>query len=231
MKYKHNTSLSNYRKKFPDSPIFDEVAMTKIGLGSSMRKTIPDSRGNKNPMYGRIRKGEQRSQEFKERCSLIKKESWKDPDHYYNSEEYRNKLSIAQKNNHADPNSVFNTREYHCKLSLRVGSGFGKKGYSLDGHHYQSNYELVFDDLLFNNRIKHEIHPLIPDSTRRADFLVNGFFVEIDGMSRSVEYWTKRYKTCYNRLIVVDIKNRKRKEDLSEFFIRSFPVLRSCCYA
>jgi hypothetical protein len=69
---------------------------------------------------------------------------------------------------------------------------FGVLAMAQDGHFCRSMLELEFCGYLFSNKIKHDPEPEYNDgSRRRADFLVDGVFVEIAGLMSNPGYRAK----------------------------------------
>ena len=65
--------------------------------------------------------------------------------------------------------------------------GFGTYSTASDGHLCYSSLELWVDGKLTEHKLRHIIHPHIPNSTKYADFLVNDVFIEVDGMCKETE--------------------------------------------
>jgi predicted nuclease of restriction endonuclease-like RecB superfamily len=64
-----------------------------------------------------------------------------------------------------------------------------------DGHFVKSFYELSVDNWLFENNIEHVYEPRIPNAKRcRADFLANGFYIEIWGYKSKLYAKRKQLK-------------------------------------
>jgi TyrR family helix-turn-helix protein len=58
-----------------------------------------------------------------------------------------------------------------------------------DGHLVRSTYERRVDNWLHEHKIAHEYEPVLPcDRRYHADFLVNGWYIEIWGVNSSKEY-------------------------------------------
>lgn len=64
----------------------------------------------------------------------------------------------------------------------------GHRALAVDGHVCHSLAEKTIDDWLTLHDIRHEREPSYPDSNYRADFLVNGKFVEYFGLAGDAEY-------------------------------------------
>lgn len=97
----------------------------------------------------------------------------------------------------ANPNSGYNNK-----------TGYGKRKLASDGHKCDSSFELIFEEWLISCELKHEPHPRISNTNgRRADQLVNGYYIEIDGMYRSDEFWEEKYKDTDIKPIIVKAKN------------------------
>lgn len=90
------------------------------------------------------------------------------------------------------------------KLCIRYGIPVRSGGWSgayrvvgTDGHKVRSSYEKRVDDWLSARGIDHVYEPSLPSNARlRADFLVNGWYIEIWGVTRggrvSTLYWQRR---------------------------------------
>jgi hypothetical protein len=57
-----------------------------------------------------------------------------------------------------------------------------------DGHRVRSSYEFRICNWLSENSIEHAYEPRLPWTTSRADFLANGWYVEIWGMENQKSY-------------------------------------------
>lgn len=66
-----------------------------------------------------------------------------------------------------------------------------------DGHKVRSTYEQRIDDWLYENHIPHTYEPQLPfDKRYHADFLANGWYIEIWGVQNDATYKRRRkYKT------------------------------------
>ena len=115
-----------------------------------------------------------------------------------------------------DPNSTFNSKEFQ---ENRNRTGYGKVQYSSDGHLCFSNLEFTFDEWLISNKIEHHPHPKIPNSGRRADQLVNGYYIEIDGMGRNEEFWIEKYSGTDTNPLVISHKELD-EESLKKILIQ-----------
>jgi hypothetical protein len=75
-------------------------------------------------------------------------------------------------------------------------TSLGTQCLARDGHMCFSLGEKTIDDLLFALGIPHEREPVYPEGNYRADFLVNGAFIEYFGLAGDAEYdaKTKRKK-------------------------------------
>ena len=86
--------------------------------------------------------------------------------------------------------------------------GLGKKQHANDGDYCQSNCEREADDWLSAHDVKHACHPIIKGTFKRfADFLVDGIYIEIDGMGRDDGYWRDKYGERHNFVVVDAYKN------------------------
>ena len=64
-----------------------------------------------------------------------------------------------------------------------------------DGHYLRSMYELIFDELLYANKIPHETNGLIPNTKNRTyDFKIGDLYVEIWGMKKEGKIGNKYQK-------------------------------------
>lgn len=86
---------------------------------------------------------------------------------------------------------------YFCKkqgIALRHdGFNGGHRFTCRDGHIVRSVYEQRVDDWLFEHNIEHVIEPLLPfDRRYRADFLANGWYIEIWGIRTNKAYVQRR---------------------------------------
>jgi len=171
------------------------------------------------------------SPEYLKKISVAAKRMWADPDSVVNSPEFRKRLSDACSKVDrgyvaalwALPDSVYNSQEYLTKQSLRLMRtlGYGNRCSASDGHLCCSQYEFIFEEWLIFNNLKHFPHPKVPGVRRFADQLINGRYVEIDGMNRGKNYWDKKYKNTDVIPIVIEAKtlysfNKKLNEDLFE---------------
>lgn len=65
---------------------------------------------------------------------------------------------------------------------LKPITTFGVTQFAKDGHKCNSESERIIDDFMVANGIEHEREPLYPGTKYRADWLVNGNYVEFFGM-------------------------------------------------
>ena len=70
-------------------------------------------------------------------------------------------------------------------------TSLGTQCLARDGHMCFSLGEKTIDDLLFALGIPHEREPVYPEGNYRADFLVNGAFIEYFGLAGDAEYDAK----------------------------------------
>lgn len=70
-------------------------------------------------------------------------------------------------------------------------TGRGIQTIAKDGHVCLSLGEKTIDDYLFDHNIPHSIEPRYPDSNYRADFEVNGIFIEYFGLTGNADYDAK----------------------------------------
>jgi len=136
-------------------------------------------------------RGAKHTEKYKKEQSLRAKELWQTP-------EYANKVVTGLKVAWADINSGMNSDKLHNE------TGFGHKSFSSDGHRCDSNFELIFEEWLIVHSLIHIPHPQLPRAPhKRADQLVNGHYIEIDGMRRTNSYWEEKYeKTNIHPIII-----------------------------
>jgi hypothetical protein len=157
--------------------------------------------------------------------------------HYKSNPIYAKRISETQKSLHSDPDSIYNSEEYKSRVqsgrndnldpSREKWIGFGKSSYASDGHFCGSMNELFFENWLIKNDILHIPHPKIFDraianfSSRRADQYINGFYIEVDGICRSDDYWMDKYGRELGTLIILKPNNLTDKfldKNLLELF-------------
>ena len=144
-----------------------------------------------------------------ESCSRKKseraKEIWNTPGNLYRSDERARKVSKGVKIARADPTSKYNSPAY---LENHWKTGYGKYSQASDGHLCSSTPELTFDEWLIGQKLEHLIHPQVPGNMgRRADFLCNNNYIEVDGMKRDKEYWIEKYKDSNINPIILKADN------------------------
>lgn len=77
----------------------------------------------------------------------------------------------------------------------RDGWQGGRRWSCADGHLVRSSYERQVDDWLYQNGFRHEIGPRLPFDRRcSADFLVNGVYIEVWGVTDSTTYDQRRQR-------------------------------------
>lgn len=166
---------------------------------------IPERRKH----FSEIRKGKT----FEEIVDLEKATGWKrniglgttkswDSKSQEEKEEYGKKMSELVTAIWRDPNSTFNSEEFRKN---RNRTGYGTVQYSSDGHLCFSNLELIFDEWLVSHKIEHYPQPRIPNIGKHADQLVNGHYIEVDGMNRNREYWDVRYNGSDIKPIILKV--------------------------
>lgn len=78
-------------------------------------------------------------------------------------------------------------------IKRRDGWDGGKRFTCTDGHLVRSTYELRVDDWLSAHQIPHSYEPVLPPDPRcHADFLANGWFIEVWGVTHSARYEVRR---------------------------------------
>lgn len=83
-------------------------------------------------------------------------------------------------------------REYGIDVR-RDGWDGGHRLTTADGHRVRSTYELRVDDWLHAHGLAHELEPRYPfDQRYRADFLVQGTFIEVWGVTNNPRYKQRR---------------------------------------
>lgn len=99
----------------------------------------------------------------------------------------------------------------------------GTQTVAKDGHVCLSLGEKTIDDFLYENNIKHEKEPYYPEGNYRADFLVDGIFIEYFGLKGNKDYDKKiklKQKLCKEHNIklisiypndIISIKKLKNK--------------------
>ena len=216
------TKLSQTMKKKRADPLSSYNAPVHHQRQSKSHKSAwanPDSRYN-SPEFAKkisisVTKRFKDDATYSKRVGIAISKLFADPNSTYNSPQHHAALKAAW----ADPNSGHNSVELSRKLSIWLKSqwanpyspisicrqvGFGNWVYSSDGHPCQSRFELIFEEWLIDNSIEHIPHPPIPNNpSRRADQLISGKYIEIDGMSRTKDYWNEKYSgTNINPLII-----------------------------
>ena len=63
-----------------------------------------------------------------------------------------------------------------------------------DGHKVKSGLEIQVDDWLSENNLNHQYEPQIPNTRYKADFLVNGVYIEIWGIQGHEKYDSKKQR-------------------------------------
>lgn len=193
------TKRSNTMRKKRADPlsVYNTPEHSQKQMESHREAWLNPKSGYNSPDFGK-KISESVSRRFSEDPTYSKRVSTtisklrQDPNSAYNSPQFREALKAAW----ANPNSGHHTREQ--------GGGFGKTIYASDGHRCQSSLELIFEEWLIDRGISHIPHPSIPgNSAKRADQLVSGYYIEVDGMSRTTDYWAERYRKNISYLLVV----------------------------
>lgn len=110
-----------------------------------------------------------------------------------------------------------NSREMLKKIFREQGVPIRKDGWNggkrfdcLDGHKVRSTYEQRVDNWLHEHRVDHTYEPSLPFSpTHKADFLANGWYIEVWGVNNNAEYKERKqrkielYQTHHAHLIEV----------------------------
>lgn len=187
-------------RRFEDDPTYSK----RVGI------TISELYADPNSTYN--------TPEYHEALKL----AWADPNSGHNSPERSQKVSIGSKKSWTDsnirekhhlglilawanPNSGYNSQEFLQNLNK---TGYGKRKHASDGHGCASNYELIFEEWLISHGLEHEPHPRISNNNgKRADQLVNGYYIEIDGMYRSDEFWREKYRNTGIVPIIIKAEN------------------------
>jgi superfamily II DNA or RNA helicase/intein/homing endonuclease len=94
--------------------------------------------------------------------------------------------------------------------------------FSKDGHKVASMMEKKVDDWLSENGLVHKLHPRIENSGKFSDFLVNGWYIEVDGLQRGYSYFEKRYSGLTNWILIEDVSYSAIQEKLG-FLLVSDP--------
>jgi len=98
--------------------------------------------------------------------------------------------------------SVSGSTIYKLSLTYQIeirldGWGEGKRYLCQDGHMVRSVYEQHVDDWLFAHHIDHTYEPRLPwDRRYRADFLANGWYIEVWGVTNNDAYEQRRKQKC-----------------------------------
>ena len=85
------------------------------------------------------------------------------------------------------------------KLSIR---GFSTFYEASDGHTCYSKNELKLEEWLIKNNLSHISHARIGKTHRVSDQLISGFYVEMDGIGRSDDYWREKYGDIKNYIVI-----------------------------
>jgi hypothetical protein len=85
-------------------------------------------------------------------------------------------------------------------VQIRSGGWSGQRRFaSADGHKVRSTYELRVDAWLLEHRVEHFYEPRVPGHPRySADFLANGWYVEIWGVKRTPAHGSRELAVSYN---------------------------------
>ena len=77
----------------------------------------------------------------------------------------------------------------HGLTARPAGWDGGKRHVCSDGHRVRSTYELRVDDWLAAHGVQHEYEPQLPFDRRcHADFLANGWYIEVWGVTNRASY-------------------------------------------
>jgi hypothetical protein len=114
--------------------------------------------------------------------------------------------------------------------------GYGKKGYTQKGTHYESNLEKQCFEYLEEKNIKFEAHKHIPNSSKVSDVYLNDLdlWIELDGINREkrkewlgqdYQYWIEKlkiykleklnYKIFYNKTTFINFINLNINKHIS----------------
>lgn len=84
-----------------------------------------------------------------------------------------------------------------------TGSGYGNSGFAKDGITWCASVpERELADWLIDNDVPFDAHKVLP-SGRMCDFYIDGLYVEMDGMDRSLSYFEEKYSKHGLPFIVV----------------------------
>ncbi len=93
------------------------------------------------------------------------------------------------------------SKSFVAQILIECGVQIRQSGYpnnqryiAEDGHKVRSSLELRVDNWLREHNLPHEYEPQINDTNYKADFLVNGTFIEIWGIRGNKHYDEKRQK-------------------------------------
>lgn len=103
------------------------------------------------------------------------------------------------------------------QIPLAPSSCFGRVGIADDGHQVKSSLELQVDNWLSEHNLAHEYEPPISGTHYRADFLVNGYYIEIWGMI-DIPFYQDRHD---RKLLLYE----ERKLPLLSLYPNDFPDL------
>lgn len=136
-----------------------------------------------------------------------------------NLDSYKEMVSNQRKNMCSNIDERIRMREIGRK------GGFGNKGKTKKGIHYQSNFEKKVFEFLDENKIKYEPHKIIPNTSKISDvYLIDlDLWVELDGINREkkkkwlgkdYEYWCEKIKIYQDKqlkfLIVYNFEEFKK---------------------
>lgn len=83
-------------------------------------------------------------------------------------------------------------KKYGITVNLDGFDG-GKRYECKDGHLVRSVYEQQVDDWLYDRGIAHSYDPRLPfDNRSKSDFLANGWYIEVWGVTQNKEYTERR---------------------------------------
>ncbi len=100
----------------------------------------------------------------------------------WNNPNRNSKLSASAARQAANDTTRFSSRMY------------GARTIAKDGHVCDSKFECLVDDWLFEHGILHDVHVIIQQGakSRNVDFYANGWYIEVDGLNRSDEYFKNK---------------------------------------
>lgn len=93
--------------------------------------------------------------------------------------------------------------------------GFGKKGYTVNGNYYESNFEKICFEYLENKNIKFEAHKYLPNTSRVSDLYLPdlNLWIELDGIDREKrkKWLRKNYDKWIEKIQIYENQNLNYK--------------------